>query len=266
MSTRVPEPKFSRASLFLLDISGSMQQCDCSNGKSRLANAQEGIIQNLEIIRNNRNTFVQAKFKVVPFDLKAHLDRIDIIAVEDLNSFSKIREEECVGGTAIFDSLDQTLSSLEKWDFHGATHVDFVLLTDGEDNSSSDSSRKKFAHIEKILKESGGTLKCICFVIGNSKKDTVNNFVKNMNGVLPMGSDVHVISDASEIPTLLVKYGEKVERNFHKEDQAKRLALAEELILLSQSLKNTNLSVSSPQITRSLNRIKELGDAEDHRF
>jgi len=220
MSTQT-EVKFKRASIYVLDISGSMRSNDCENKKSRLENAKEGIQGNLEMLRNNSNNYVECKVKIVPFDDCAHLDELPVMDVTHNELYSKISSLQTRGGTAIFSSMCQVLDKFTSW-FNDPTCVDFILLTDGEDNSSEAAAKARLSDLEQTLKKAGGILKCVCFVI---TKDTqsVTPLITKLKNTFPSGTPVETISDAARIPDVLKDYGQKIEKNFEDMQIKQRL-------------------------------------------
>jgi len=195
---------FRRISIVVCDVSGSMDGRDASNGKSRLENAKDSISSlGKEYLKMQT---VTPYIKVIPFDTNAFLDEFPIQEI-DPKGFGLLETALSTistrGSTAIYTSLGQVLDVMPRWitDLK-ATHVDLVLLTDGEDNSSSQDVKLKFKALEALILASKATLKCIVFHITANKRSH-EAFQQALSNILPPNSEVIQTVDTSVLSASL---------------------------------------------------------------
>jgi hypothetical protein len=154
-----------------------------------------------------------AYVKLIPFDTSAYVHEYTVKKAQDFAASGYLRNIALRGDTAIFDSLCQVVDALTSCFPDKPTQIDFVLLTDGEDNSSGAEAKQKFVHLESLLKSSNSILKCICFVLTTNSSANAK-FVQLLKDVMPSGSEVISVSDGAHIPRLMKDFAEATNKTF----------------------------------------------------
>jgi len=256
---------YRRGSIFVLDISGSMNDIVVENNLSRLVTAKNGIKEAISTSYKtfNGNEYVKLYIKIVPFDTKAFMNDIPLCELTSQtysNFCSQIDGIRTRGGTAIYKSLAEVLDNLNIIFPKMPTYLDFVLLTDGDDNSSGDDVKKKFAHLEALLSQNKGKLNCISFVISQN----ADKFVNALQQVLPPGSKVLPITNVSEIPQQLVNFVERSNEEFKRANNIQADLVVKNLLRMADIFKTGSVSAqSNSELDSILLQVQKLKLAQE---
>eukprot|EP01087_Luapelamoeba_hula_P018777 TRINITY_DN6109_c0_g1_i1.p1 TRINITY_DN6109_c0_g1~~TRINITY_DN6109_c0_g1_i1.p1 ORF type:complete len:261 (+),score=36.73 TRINITY_DN6109_c0_g1_i1:101-883(+) len=249
--------QFVRVSVVLLDVSGSMNMTGDNARTTRLMDAKaalQGLRDQISDSNRKLGLWKTCWFKIVPFNFSPDLTQFPMALVDDQQTTSRLQSLGAGGGTAIWSSLEATLDQLANWCSNlEPTHVDFILLTDGEENSSSASARSKFAHIEALLAGTKGTLKCACFVICPQPSSSLSRFTDAMRSVMPAGSDVLTVTDTTQLPSMCVTFGAQVTQRKEKTKQDLEIELVQRML---EAMKVGNSALRKDQV-EMINRLSD---------